>query len=88
MLALLEACVLEKKNDDFVNTAMALPHLVQLEIMQMLQPMIINSQDIGNHLTEDFADILTKCSGLCDFVYYVPILCLLEINTISTVKPV
>ena len=91
LLALLEACVLEKKNNDFVTTAMALPQLIQLEIMEMLRPMIINSQEIGNHLAEDFADILTKSSGLCDFINYVSffdVLCFLEINTISTVKPV
>ena len=29
----------------------------------MLQPMIVNSQDIGNHLSEDFADILKISSG-------------------------
>ncbi|CAC5415354.1 unnamed protein product [Mytilus coruscus] len=60
LLALLEACVLEKKNNTFVTTATSLPELVQMEIMQMLQPLIINAQDVGNHLTEDFADILTK----------------------------
>ncbi|XP_071173950.1 putative leucine-rich repeat-containing protein DDB_G0290503 isoform X1 [Mytilus edulis] len=60
LLALLEACVLEKKNNTFVTTATSLPELVQMEIMQMLQPMIINAQDVGSHLTEDFADILTK----------------------------
>lgn len=67
LLALLEACILEKKNDFFVNTATSLSEPVQMEIMQMLQPMIVNSQDIGNHLNEDFSDILKKSSGVYVF---------------------
>lgn len=64
LLALLVACILEKKNDVFVAKATALSESVQMEIMQMLQPMIVNSQDIGNHLSEDFSDILKKTTGL------------------------
>ncbi|XP_069114091.1 putative leucine-rich repeat-containing protein DDB_G0290503 isoform X1 [Argopecten irradians] len=59
LYALFGAFVQDKNKQTFVNAALNLPQDEQLEIMEILEP-IVASQDLTTRLPPDFADILKK----------------------------
>ncbi|OWF53540.1 nuclear mitotic apparatus protein 1-like isoform X1 [Mizuhopecten yessoensis] len=59
LYALLGAFVQDKMKQTFIDAALTLSQEEQMDIMQLLEPMV-TSQDLTNRLPADFADILKR----------------------------